>query len=91
MARVQVYLPDDLHAAAKGADLPISRLTQEALRSALRRRELDAESDRYEADLAAEVGLPTEEDRATVRRAWEGRLRPGRRSAAEEPGQLDVA
>lgn len=35
MARVNVYLPDDLAADAKGAGLNVSHLTQEALRSAL--------------------------------------------------------
>jgi post-segregation antitoxin (ccd killing protein) len=35
MARVNVYLPDDLAAEAKAAGLNVSNLTQEALRSAL--------------------------------------------------------
>jgi post-segregation antitoxin (ccd killing protein) len=35
MARVNVYLPDDLAAEAKAAGLSVSNLTQEALRSAL--------------------------------------------------------
>ena len=35
MARVNVYLPDDLAAEAKAAHLNVSHLTQEALRSAL--------------------------------------------------------
>jgi hypothetical protein len=33
--KVTIYLPDDLHAAAKGAGLNISGLTQEAIRNAL--------------------------------------------------------
>ena len=35
MSRVNVYLPDDLAEEAKKADLKISSLTQEAIRSAL--------------------------------------------------------
>ena len=35
MARVNVYLPDDLAREARAADLNVSNLAQEALRSAL--------------------------------------------------------
>jgi post-segregation antitoxin (ccd killing protein) len=35
MARVNVYVPDDLLARAKNADLPISELAQRALADAL--------------------------------------------------------
>ena len=35
MARVNVYLPDDLAAAARAADLNISNLTQDAIRQEL--------------------------------------------------------
>lgn len=35
MARVNVYLPDDLAAAARDADLNVSALTQDAVRAAL--------------------------------------------------------
>ena len=41
MARVNVYLPDDLAAEAKAAGLKVSNLTQEALRSALAADRLD--------------------------------------------------
>jgi len=41
MARVNVYLPDDLAAEAKAAGLNVSNLTQEALRSALAASRLD--------------------------------------------------
>lgn len=41
MARVNVYLPDDLAAEAKAAGLNVSNLTQEALRSALAARRVD--------------------------------------------------
>jgi post-segregation antitoxin (ccd killing protein) len=38
MPKVSVYLPDDLYRAARDEDLSISALTQEAVRTALRRR-----------------------------------------------------
>jgi post-segregation antitoxin (ccd killing protein) len=38
MARVNVYLPDDLAEAARDAGLNVSALTQEALRDRLRAR-----------------------------------------------------
>lgn len=41
MARVNVYLPDDLAAEAREAGLNVSSLTQEALRSALAARRSD--------------------------------------------------
>ena len=41
MARVNVYLPDDLAAEAKAAGLNVSSLTQEALRSALAASRVD--------------------------------------------------
>lgn len=40
MARVNIYLPDDLADAARSADLNISSLTQTAIRRELRRGEL---------------------------------------------------
>lgn len=39
MARVNVYLPDDLAAAARAADLNVSRITQVALTAALGERD----------------------------------------------------
>ena len=41
MARVNVYLPDDLADQAKDAGLNVSSLTQEAVRSALSASETD--------------------------------------------------
>jgi post-segregation antitoxin (ccd killing protein) len=48
MARVNVYLPDDLAERAKAAGLSISALTQDALRSALAASETDRWLDRLE-------------------------------------------
>jgi len=42
MARVNVYLPDDLANDARGAGLNVSRLTQDAVREALIARRTDA-------------------------------------------------
>lgn len=58
MARMQVYLPDDLYKLVKSRGLPASELLQKAVRAELRRRELLTETDRYIADLIAEVGPP---------------------------------
>ena len=58
MARMQVYLPDDLYKLVKARGLPASELLQKAVRAELRRLELLAETDRYVADLVAEVGPP---------------------------------
>jgi hypothetical protein len=43
----------------KARSLPASELLQKAVRAELRRQELLAETDRYVADLVAEVGPPT--------------------------------
>ena len=63
MARVNVYLPDDLAAAAKAADLNVSSLTQDALRKALAASDLD----RWLADL--DRVDPVEVDGAAVKSA----------------------
>jgi post-segregation antitoxin (ccd killing protein) len=61
---MQVYLPDDLYKLVKARGLPASELLQKALRAELHRLELLTETDRYIADLVAEVGPPTAEQRA---------------------------
>ena len=55
---MQVYLPDDLYELVKARGLPVSELLQKAVRAELRRLELLTETDRYVADLVAEVGPP---------------------------------
>ncbi len=52
MSSVNVYLPDDLAEQARAAGLNVSRLTQEAVRSALGHGRLDSWLD----DLAAADG-----------------------------------
>lgn len=61
---MQVYLPDDLYKLVKARGLPASELLQKAVRAELRRLELLDETDRYVADLVAEVGPPTAAQRA---------------------------
>ena len=64
MARMQVYLPDDLYKLVKARGLPASELLQKAVRAELRRLDLLAETDRYISDLIAEVGPPTAAQRS---------------------------
>ncbi len=64
MPRLQVYLPDELHRKAKELGLPASKLLQDAIRDAIRRRALATEMDRYLAGLRAEVGEPTKAQKA---------------------------
>jgi post-segregation antitoxin (ccd killing protein) len=64
MPRLQVYLPDELYDQVKSRHLPASELLQTAVRAELRRQDLLAETDAYLADLIAEVGEPTADERA---------------------------
>ena len=59
---MQVYLPVELYEEVKTRDLPASELLQDAIRAELRRQQLNYETDRYLAELIAEVGPPTEEE-----------------------------
>jgi post-segregation antitoxin (ccd killing protein) len=63
MPRMQVYLPDELYKLVKARRLPASELLQEAVRAEVRRQELVAKSDKYLAELTAEVGAPTARER----------------------------
>jgi len=56
---MQVYLPDNLYELVKARGLRASELLQNAVRAELRRQALLTETDRYAADLIAEVGPPT--------------------------------
>ncbi len=69
MPRMQVYLPDDLYKRVKAHGLPVSELLQGAIQAELRRQELLAETERYLAELIAEVGEPTAAERARMRAA----------------------
>jgi hypothetical protein len=61
---MQVYLPDDLYEQVKTRNLPASELLQEAVRAEVRRRDLLGETDTYLAELIAEVGEPSPQERA---------------------------
>jgi post-segregation antitoxin (ccd killing protein) len=81
MPRMQVYLPDDLYELVKERGLPASELLQRAVRAELRRQDLLAESDRYVADLVAQVGQPSAREHALAK-AVAGRIAGrGRRKA----------
>ena len=81
MPRMQLYLPDDLYDLVKDRGLPASELLQKAVRAEVRRLDLLAETDQYVAELIAEVGPPSAQDRehaVSVARRLE--RRPSRRS-----------
>lgn len=61
---MQVYLPDDLFEQVKTRGLPASELLQEAVRAELSRRDLLAQTEIYLAELVAEVGEPTPDERS---------------------------
>jgi post-segregation antitoxin (ccd killing protein) len=64
---MQVYLPDELYKLVKTRRLAASELLQNAVRAEVRRQELLAESDKYVAELVAQVGKPTAQQRARAR------------------------
>jgi hypothetical protein len=70
---MQVYLPDELYRLVKSRRLPASELLQSAVRAEVRRRDLLAETERYLADLVAQVGEPSSTDRAHAK-AVAGRI-----------------
>jgi post-segregation antitoxin (ccd killing protein) len=74
---MQVYLPEAMYEQVKERGLPVSELLQKAVRAELRRQDLLAETDRYLADLVADVGAPSAAQRA---RAAAVARRLGRRS-----------
>jgi hypothetical protein len=76
---MQVYLPDDLYELVKARHLPASELLQKAVRAEARRLDLLAETDRYVADLVAEVGPPTAGQQARARLVAQRLARGARR------------
>jgi hypothetical protein len=60
---MQVYLPDGLYQQVKARHLPASELLQEAVRAEIRRQDLLGETDAYLAELLAEVGEPSPQER----------------------------
>ena len=68
MARMTVYLPEELHAQVKAEKLPVSEILQAALRQELSRRDKVQALEEYLTELAEEVGEPTAEDIAEAER-----------------------
>jgi len=60
---MRVDLPDDLYKQVKTRHLPGSQLLQEAVRAEVRRQDLPGETESYLAELLAEVGEPSQEER----------------------------
>src|SRR5262245_63060751 len=67
MGRINVYLPDRLHAQAKRAGLNVSELCQKAIDDELRRRAHLAALDEYIAELEGLLGPATPEEMAAAR------------------------
>jgi hypothetical protein len=78
---MQLYLPDDLYEQVKARNLPASELLQKAVRAEARRLDLLAETDRYVADLVAEIGPPTAGQHARARLVAQRLARGARRKA----------
>lgn len=68
VARMQVYLPEELYRQVKDAKLPVSEILQGALRQELLRRDKVAALDEFLAERAAEIPEPTPEDYAEAER-----------------------
>jgi post-segregation antitoxin (ccd killing protein) len=73
MARVNITMPDELHAQAKRAGLNISQVAQRAIAVELARLAKTAELDTYLAELDAELGPISDRDRAEAK-AWADRV-----------------
>jgi hypothetical protein len=78
---MQVYLPDATYKLVKAKGLPVSELLQRAVEAELRRQELLEETDRYLAELIAEVGEPSPKERARIQAAVRRVTRPHARKA----------
>lgn len=87
---MQVYLPVELYEEVKTRDLPASELLQDAIRAELRRQQLLDETDRYLAELVAEVGPPTEEEIAEAE-ALVARIQRECRIEPAKPRPLDAS
>ncbi len=83
MPRVQIYLPDDLYEAVKSRRMPISELSQNAVRAALHREQLRADTQAYLDELATRLGGPPTDKELTAADRWiERASTPGRRHRA---------
>jgi len=82
MARMQVYLPEQLYQQVKASGLPVSEILQKALAAELRRQELLAETEKYLASLTDKFGEPTPAEQARAD-AW---VRKGARRSTRKVG-----
>jgi hypothetical protein len=73
MPRVSIWLPDELHRAAKELRLPLSELAQGAVRAEVERHRKAALLGEYLHELDAELGPATEEQSAEADR-WAAKL-----------------
>jgi post-segregation antitoxin (ccd killing protein) len=72
MARVNITMPDDLHAHARAAGLNVSQLAQRAVADELNRQAKIAELDAYLAELEDQLGPTSDAERAEAK-AWAGK------------------
>lgn len=82
MPRIQIYLPDDLYEVVKSKGLPISELSQDAVRTALRREQLRVETETYLDELAAKLGGPPSERELSSADRWIDKAAAPRRRRA---------
>jgi len=83
MTRVNITMPDELHQAARRAGLNVSQLAQRAVSAELGRLAKIAELDAYLAELEAELGATSAEERAAAASWADGVLgRASRRRTA---------
>ncbi|MEJ7765873.1 MAG: hypothetical protein WKF86_10280 [Acidimicrobiales bacterium] len=83
MTRVNITMPDNLHRAARRAGLNVSQLAQRAVSAELGRLAKIAELDAYLAELEAEMGATSADERAAAASRADGVLgRASRRRTA---------
>jgi len=73
MPRVNIWLPEHLHRAAKNLHLPLSELAQRAIAAEVERHRKVAALDAYLAELDSEFG-PATDDQVAEAEAWVGKL-----------------
>lgn len=83
MPRLHVHLPDDLYQIVKERQLSASKLLQKAIRAERCRQAALKETDRYLAELFAELGEPSAEN-------WAQAEALVRRIRGEEPASVSL-
>lgn len=80
MARVNVTIPDELHARARAAGVNVSRAAANALADELDRLERIAALDELLTQMTAEAGPPSEQEMGDAR-SWARSVRSASRPA----------